>query len=372
MLTRGARRPFMRWGGRWVALAMVLATTAAQGQITPRIAAGREALERGDLAGAERDFIVARGSGDAVEMSLAGYFLAVVADERLRFGDALVGYRAFVERDPGSRWASRALSRIEALEQHREGDFAPLAQLERVRRTPGLDRDPAAITGLDRAARGFPPGRVRAEARLLVGEAYLERMGRPRDGARVFMELANDPGAPRTMRDLAADRAVEARQRLGEESQAVDEVSRAAVDPEVLAKARVLARRARLGRAATVWLAALGVLGVSAVLRAWRLGRLARVLRAWARVTPLAQLALLTVGGALLAWKTDNHDPWPFLALGGGSLGVYLVATAWNVVGSERASLRALRAGCCGVGVLAVAMVVMRSLDPRMLEGIGL
>ncbi len=355
-----------------LALAWALAGTAARGQTSARVRDGRAAQEAHDDARARGLYTEASRSVDAREAAEGHYFLASLADEALDFPTALTEYRASVAGDPSSRYAARALARIDDLAEHAEGGFAPLVALERVRRDPRRADDPREIAALETTAGGFPPGRVRAEARLLVADAYFGRLDRPRDAARVFLALAGDTAAPRDVRDLAAARLVEARGRLGEESLAVREVTSLRADAGVQRNARVRARRVVLHRVALVSVTLTALAGVLALVLAVRRGAGRRVLRAWARPLPLAHIGMLTVGGALLAKSYDGHEGAPFYALGGGTLAVYLAATAWSVAGSTHGLARAVRGVACGIAVLAVAYLAMEILDPMMLEGINL
>lgn len=361
------------WRWSWV-LGLWLGAHGAAAQGSPALEAGRAALDARQYDVAAGHFQRATQSADPGEAALGGFYLAVVADERMDFAAALAGYRAFVAHDPGSRWAARALARIEDLEAHAEGDFVPLVALERVRRDPALARDAAAIAALERAADGFPPGRVRSEARMLVGEAWLDRLNRPRDALRVFLALARDPAAPQGERDLAGERALAARMQLGEETRAESELRHSHAGGGVVDMARTLGRRRRIAYGAEVLLVGLALVGVASVARALRRGQGRALVRVWLRPMQLVQLGMLTLGGALLARRTDDHDPGPFLLLALGALALYLTATAWNLTAPPDASrtARALRAALCALGVLAVAFLAMFTQDPMMLEGIGL
>lgn len=357
---------------RSLVLALWLGGASAWAQPAGRIEAGRAAEEAGDRARARASYEAAVRSGDASEAALGEYHLARLDDDALDFASALAGYRRFVARDPGSRYASRALARIDDLSAHAEGGFAPLVALERVRRSTALSDSPAALAELDRGSQAWPAGAVRAEAWMLVGEAYLGRMRRPRDAAGVFLRLAGDEGAPAGLRELAGTRLVEARALLGESARAERELSGVRVTDEVRAQATLLARRARLRRAATTVLALVGASGLAALLLAWRRGQMGEVWRRWKRPMPLVQLAVLTAGGGAMAKLADEHDASPFAVLGGGALAVYLVAVALNVVGGTSGGSRAARAAVTAMAVLAVSYLAMLGLDPMMLEGIGL
>jgi tetratricopeptide (TPR) repeat protein len=355
------------------ALALALGLPAAvAAQPRSRIEAGRAALEAGNTARARAAFSAAVEQGDPAEAALGEYHLALMADEALDFRAALAGYRRFVARDPGSRYASRALARIDDLHGHAEGGFAPLVALERVRRSTALSDDPRALEALDRASQAWPAGSVRAEAWMLVAEAFAGRMQRPRAAADVFLRLAEDDDAPPRLRELAATRLVELRAVLGEPARAEQELSDVHVPDAVRAEAAVFSRRVRLRRASTTVLALVALAGAAALALAWRRGQLPEVLRRWRRPMPLVQLAVLTAGGAAMAKAADDHEVSPFAVLGVGALGVYLVAVVFNVVGGAAGGARAARAAVCAMAVLAVAYLAMLKLDPMMLEGIGL
>jgi hypothetical protein len=295
-----------------------------------------------------------------------------MADEALEFQSALDGYSAFVTRDPGSRFAARAQARIEDLRAHSEGGFAPLVMLERVRRDDQTANSLVGITALDRAIERFPPGSVRAEAKLLVGEAYLNRLNRPRDAVRVLRSLAEDSAATQDMRSLAAERLIDASGMVGEERVAAQEIVTLRVDPEVKQNAVVHARRSVLRRGSWFLVATMAFATLVSVVTASMQQRLKSVLRTWLRPLPLIQLAMLTLGGGALGRLYDDHEMGPFYALAGGGVAVYLGASAWSVVGSQKISARIGRAMVCFFAALAVSFLAMDSIDPMMLEGINL
>lgn len=355
-------------------LALALAADPARAQWDERLSAAREALDTGD-AGAARGALqaVAAQRDDARAAATAAFLLAVMDDEAYRFADALRGYRAHVAMDPGSRYAGRALARIEELQGHREGGFAPLAALERVRRTPGMADDVAALTRLAAEARGWPGGPVRAEARYLVAEALSTRLSRPQEGVAVYREMLRDATTPPTLRDLAGQRLVELGVTLGREDRAAQDVATSrTVDPEVRELAALHLRRRRLRHAAAAVLAATAAWGSFGVVRLLRASRGRELWRAWRRPLPLAHLGLLSLGGAALAHLSDGHEGGPFYVLGAGTLAVYLALTAAALGGSPRPWARAARGALGLLAALSVSFLAMETLDTMMLEGIGL
>lgn len=355
-----------------LAVTLTFFTVPVAAQMGPRIEAARAAMEAGDTARARALFTELTRSDNRREAALAVYHLAVMADDALDFQAALEGYRDFLRRDPGSRFAARAQARVDDLNAHGEGAFVPLQHLERVRRDEALASSLAGIQALDRAIATFPAGLVRAEARMLVGEAYLSRLDRPQDAVRVLRALAEDPSAPRDLRSLAAERLIDARSNLGQEQAVADEVRALPVDPEVRREAIVRARRAKIRMGARGTLLSCVVLGAFAIAWTVREGRVREVFRAWRRPVPWGQLAVLTVGAGTLAKLYDEHDVAPFLALGAGVAGVYLVASAWAVAMKHRPWGRAIGALLCFAAALSVSFLAMDALDVMMLEGISL
>src|SRR5580658_6722828 len=126
----------------------------------------REALERATLA-----------DDDRVAVAEAYFRLGVLEEQDGAFERALAAQRACLAKAPTSGWARSARNRIAWISARSEGAFSPLARLERVRHDPVLASDPASIDALARDAETFPPGRVRAEARMFVVEAWQTRLG---------------------------------------------------------------------------------------------------------------------------------------------------------------------------------------------------
>lgn len=368
-----ARRAPARFG-LLVTVALAAHAVTAQAQWIERLSAAREALDDGDAGAARTELTaIAAQEDDPRSAASARYFLAALDDEGYRFADALRGYRASIAMDPGSPYAGRILARVQELEAHAEGGFAPLAALERVRRTPALSNDPEALVRLGREARNWPAGSCRAEARYLVAEGLSTRFARPQEGAAVYRELALDPTSPGNLRDLAAQRLVELGVTLGREDRAARDVAAVrAVDPEVRTLAAVHLRRRRLRHGSVGVLALTAALGVISAAWTRRSGRWAELLRAWRRPLPLAHLALLSLGGAGLAHLSDGHEGGPFYVLGAGTLGVYLAVTAAAVAGPARWWAAIPRAMLGLLAALAVSYLAMERLDVMMLEGIGL
>ncbi len=332
----------------------------------------REAIDRNDLSDADAILAPLRAVSSPRRSAVALFLSGNVHELRREFAPALTVYRASVARDPSSRYASRALARIDALAAEDEGSFAPLAVLERIRSDPALASNPGEIAALARAARSFPPGRVRADARLVVAQAYVGRLHRPADALPILHELALDRSAPAGVRQLASELLVQAGLATRRLAETLPDLRALGADPLTLARVRRLLRRDQLRPVAWIAVAAVLLLGLASAIRAARSGRARAILRGWFRPLPLAHLAMLCLGGAVLAHSHDDHDVRPFLALGAGALAVYLAAVAIAVVGSKHAVFRTLCGVACFAGVLAVSFLAMDRFDPGMLEGIGL
>jgi hypothetical protein len=363
---------------RFAALLLMLATALAlpapvHAQDAPEaLAQAREALDRGEFDRARTLLEPVAQAPEGREAAQAAFLLGDLAERQLRFADAVTAYRLSLSRDPGGRYASRALARVEFLEAHAEGGFVPLAALERVRSDPARASDPAAIAALVEQARGFPPGPVRAEALLLAGQAYAGRLDRPREAVPVLRDLAREPGASPDLRQLAVQLLAQVRERTGDLDVALAELHELGGDPSTIARFERLIRRRTLHQVARGLLAAVLLAGGIAVVRALRARRGRELVRVWLRPLPLAHIAMLSIGGGLLAHTYDEHDMGPFFGLGAGVLAVYLAAAAWSLVGSTGAVFRIGRALACAAAMLAVSFLAMHYFDPGMLDGISL
>ena len=176
----------------------MVATRAARAESGPAELLAGEAARSAhppDLALARAHFESAARDTDDRAAAEALYFLAEMDDVAFDFKSALAHYEASVARLPSSRYAPRASRRANDLRMHAEGGFAPLVRLETVRRSPALANDAATIDALVQDAAGFPPGRVRVEARALAAEAYGGRLHRKGDAVPLLRLVADDPSA---------------------------------------------------------------------------------------------------------------------------------------------------------------------------------
>ncbi|HEY8041528.1 MAG TPA: hypothetical protein VIF15_17095 [Polyangiaceae bacterium] len=333
--------------------------------------------EPADRDAARAALLRATSANDDPEAVAEAFFLLGSLDEGDgAFSRAMVDDRASIAAAPNTRWALRASDRVDWLRARSEGDFAPLARLERVRRDPVLAADASAIAALARDAEGFPPGTVRVEARMLVAEAWLGRMHRPDDAITELRKVVDDPKADPLTSRLAERELVDALVAAGHVDQAAAEARARAnrLDPRFAQQVqRLIVRRAvrRIALGVLAVFAALVVLGLARAQRRRTLGQ------AWQAVRPLVPVSLLFVaftalGGGYLASRYESGNAEPFLLLGAATLPLVLVARAWSAVGSQSAGPRAARAALCGATVVAAAFVLLEAVNPAYLEGFGL
>jgi hypothetical protein len=325
-------------------------------------------------AGAPAD--TPRGQGDAEATAREWLERGAADEDRLDFARALEDDRACIAAAPGSEWSARAATRIEWLRARSEGGFAPLARLERVRRDPIAAADPAAIQALQQDAESFPAGLVRTEARMVVAEAWLGRLGRPDDAIAELREIADDPSSDRLTARLAEREVVEALVTRGLVDAAAAEAN---ARPGLLdvrfvhATSRLVVRRA-LRRASFGLILAFAALTATALVRSGRRGRLGGVSSELGRfASPAVALAsFVALGGGLLASLYESGSAAPFVLFGILLLPLLLTARAWNAAGSTLLGARLSRALVSSSAVLAVAFLVLDAIDPSYLAGFGL
>ncbi len=314
-------------------------------------------------------------AGEPRELATASCARADQAARNLHFGEALAAYQAAITADPSAPCAGVARARADDLAQHAEGGFGPLTELEAVRRDPRRAANPSTIETLARDLDAFPDGRVRAEARILVAEAWWHRLGDPVRAISAFSAAAGDRSGDRLTRAVALSELWTLRRQRGEIREALADVEREPdLSPALTRTVRRAARREGLRAGA------LAVLGVLAAIGAASLARLAvkaRDLRDLpARVVRPAAVAFsLYLGGAaaILVRLHGQGDMRPFLSFGLGVLAIGVVARAVPLAtGGRAAAGRAVWAAACVAGVAAAAFLSVERADASYLESLGL
>ena len=207
------------------------------------------------------------GDDDSVAVAEAYFRLGVLDEEDGDFASALVHQRACMAQGP-SNFARSARLRIGWIEARSEGNFAPLARLQRVRRDPALLNDGVAIESLATDAEAFPPGRVRAEARMFAASAWMNRMNRREDAIAELHKVADDPSSDSMDATLAHRHLLDTFLAEGRLEEAESEAKSHPIDPQLGLEVQRLVRRRSLRRAARVELVAffgLAVVGLTAV-----------------------------------------------------------------------------------------------------------
>jgi hypothetical protein len=266
-----------------------------------------------------------------------------------------------------------------ATESVTEADESVTALLARLRDDPAVSNDPASVERLARKADTEPPSAVRAEARMIVAQAWLGRMHRPNDALPLLREVADDTAADSLTRRLAERDLVDTlltENRLGE---AVTEATTHADALDAAFVRRVVrwGRRPVLFQACVVELLLFATLVTMAVVRTKRSGAQAReghLGRAVLGFLPVAgAFALYLAGvGAVLASHYETGHAAPFVGLAIASVPIVLLARGWSAAGSRRPGARTGRAVLCAASMLASAFVVLDVLNPSYLDGFGL
>ncbi len=268
-------------------------------------------------------------------------------------------------------------------------DESLTALLARLRDDPAVSNDAASVGRLARKADTDPPSVERAEARMLVAEAWLGRMHRPNDALGLLREVADDTAADSLTRRLAEREIVDTlltERRLGD---AVTEATTHAdaLDAPFVRRVVRWGRRRVIFEACVVELLLFATLVTMAVVRKRRTAPTRgarrhdepyagerRVGRAVVGFLPVAgAFALYLAGvGAFLASRYETGNAAPFVGLAVASVPVVFLARGWSATGSSRPGARTGRAVLCAASMLASAFVVLDVINPSYLDGFGL
>jgi hypothetical protein len=256
------------------------------------------------------------------------------------------------------------------------GDEPLSARLEQVRNDRDLSNDGAVLEDLAAKANAAPTTPVRAEARMVVAEAWLRRLHRTDDGLEMLRRVADDPAADSLTARLAERDILDTLIAKGHIASAAREMRahESQVDWRFAKQVRRLERRLWLRAAAFGELILFATLVALAFVRAKRrrlLGTAFDALRGFAPAV-VAFSAFVGIGGGLLASQFEAGDGFPFLLLGAAVVPLVLLGRAWGAIGSAGAGARVGRGIVCAASTLAAAFVLLEFCSPMYLEGFGL
>ena len=319
-----------------------------------------------------------RGPTDTAEgrdrAARASFLLGELDEHARAYASAVERYRAVLQIDPGNWYASTAQARLTSLGRY-EGALDALARLDAVRRDPERADDPTEIDALAVAAPAFPR-RVRDETWLFVAEAWLGRLRAPRRAIGPALLVAHDAEADGQTRASGYELAYAAMHAVGDVDRALAVLADPATPPALARQIRRDLRRRALHRLSSAGV----VLGAAAMLigaiETVRRRRVRRALDAAMRPTAVALLAVIALGGYVLAEAWERGDGRPFLALGVALLAVHAIVAAWRGGFGDRSRwLRAFGGAIAASCLLAAAYLILERTGETgvsMLDGFGL
>lgn len=249
-------------------------------------------------------------------------------------------------------------------------------RLEQIRNDPDLSNDPAVLERLAVQAGAAPGSSIRADARMVVAEAWLGRLHRTNDALALLRLVADDAAADSLTRRLAEREIVDTLVMQGRVQSAALELRahESDVDARFARQIRRLERRLWLRVGAVAELVLFAALAALALLRAKRrsmLGAALDTLRGFAP-TALASSAFVAIVGGTLASQFETGNAAPFLLLGAALAPLVLLGRAWSAVGSGSVLARVGRGTVCAASMLAAAFVLLGCCSPMYLESFGL
>jgi len=256
------------------------------------------------------------------------------------------------------------------------GDTPLSTRLEQIRDDPALSNDPAVLDGLASLASAAPDTSIRADARLVVAEAWLGRLHRKDDALGMLRLVADDPAADLLTARLAEREILDTLIAQGRIVRAASEVRahEAQVDTKFAKQVRKLERRLWLRAASLGEILLFALLVTVALVRAKRRHALRAALDALRGFAPAAAAFAAFVGivGGTLASQFERGNAAPFLLLGAAIAPLLLLGRAWSAVGAADGPARVGRGIVCAASTLAAAFMLLEYCSPMVLEGFGL
>ncbi len=295
------------------------------------------------------------------------------AAAEMRFEEAVEAYRKAEKSDPSAPFAATARVRADDLMQHAEGGFVPLKRLSEIRKIPPANLTPSHIVALEQDMEGFPPGRVRTEARLFIASAYRQYLNDRKGAIAAYERVLLDSGADKLSKSLALSSQVALFREAGELDAALHSTERFAdLAPNLYQEALRQVRRARIYTGAMVWLGALLFTGVLCFVRALSRFPLQSLKQHIIRPLDLAFSFYVGGMGSILVRLHGGGDVRPFLGLG---LGIAVLTILARIISlslyTQRAWIRAFTALACALGVFALAFIVLEQANAGYLDGLG-
>jgi hypothetical protein len=256
------------------------------------------------------------------------------------------------------------------------GDTPLSTRLEQIRNDPALSNDPAVLDGLAAQASAAPDTLIRADARLVVAEAWLGRLHRKDDALGMLRLVADDPVADSLTARLAEREIVDTLIAQGRIVRAASEVRahEGQVDPKFATQVRKLERRLWLRVASLGEILLFALLVTVALVRARRRHALRAAFDALRGFAPAAAAFAAFVGfvGGTLASQFERGNAAPFLLLGAAVAPLLLLGRVWSAVGAAGGPARVGRGIVCAASTLAAAFMLLEYCSPMYLEGFGL
>lgn len=321
-------------------------------------------------------FSVAKSaSAEERRLDCVAYQLGQNAESLFHYQEALSHYNDSIQRHEHGACAEDTRRRIESLLSYSEGNFGPFEQLERARHTSDIEHNLAMLESLRIAADSFPNGRVRGEARLLVGLAFASNAEQRTRAPSILDAVVRDPFAAPATRKQALRSATDLLWQL-DVREGVRLVSRnhAIASIDLVNEAKKHERRFWAHRATVFLLAlfcanSLFAIGRQVAARRFDAARLGR--RA---VRSLSFGVLVGGAGAAIVSFYERGHTLPFLLLGVSIVAVAILADAWRLANDGKAPHRtrvALRLLLSASAVLSSAYLILESIDVRYLEAFG-